>query len=114
LGYNDSGSYDSDRNDDFLDSADWMADVPAAPAFEEDGWHSDELDERIDMVIRNPEPPLRFVRPHSRLMEGNGFMDGSGLAEGRGLAGGGGSVDGGGLVGGSSLVEGPDAGIDPG
>jgi hypothetical protein len=92
LGGNDLGSYDSDRNDDFLDNADWMADVPAAPAFEEEGWHSDELDERIDVVIRNPESPLRFVRPHNGLMEGGSLVDGSGL------------------VGGGSLVDGPEPG----
>ena len=96
------GSYDSDRDDDFLDSADWMADVPAAPAFEEDGWHSDELDERIDVVIRNPESPLRFVRPYSGLVEGSGLVGGGSLVEGSGL------------VGGGSLVEGPDAGPEPG
>ena len=101
MGYENLGSYDSDRNDEALDSADWMADVPAAPAFEEDGWLSDELDERIDVVIRNPEAPLRFVRPHGGLMEGSGMGHGGGLRDGSGLDGG------------SALVEEPGAGPEP-
>ncbi|GER22385.1 hypothetical protein NCCP1664_08820 [Zafaria cholistanensis] len=101
MGENNAGPCDSGRNDDFLDSADWMADVPAAPAFEEEGWLSDELDERIDMVICNPGPPLRFVRPHSMLAEDPSGAKGPGL-KGPGFAEG--------LAGGGSLAGGPGAG----
>ena len=87
---------------------------PLAPAFEEDGWHSDELDEQIDVVIRNPEPPLRFVRPHSGLAEGSGLMGGGGSAEGRGWWEAAVWWKAAALWEGEALVEGPDAGPEPG